>query len=335
MIASSDEVFACNYAKWSSLFQRKKVLISSRIVELPSQFIEYLKTDGITLPEKVSATAFGDDQLSDDDDSLTVESLPQNSPTMPSFPDLDKLISKTIKELGGKVFIKLNWSAPIDATWINGESCMCRSIGDVYLLLKASSRISLDLQHEEMDDSGNTIPTKYALVLKKWATLHPAMGFRCFIFNTNLVGICQRDCSAAYDFLEGEIPRLRPLISELFQTTVKETFPLKSYTMDVYVDKNNKVWLLDFNVFGSPTNPLLFEWSHLSKSPSATLPLPDAVPFLVVKGSYDILASDLGAARGPLESVDCAFQDFFQFQKLCRAQHATYGEESDDSEDER
>ncbi len=33
--------------------------------------------------------------------------------------------------------------------------------------------------------------------------------------------------------------------------------------MDVYVDKKQRVWLVDFGVFGGTTDPLLFSWSAL------------------------------------------------------------------------
>jgi hypothetical protein len=37
--------------------------------------------------------------------------------------------------------------------------------------------------------------------------------------------------------------------------------------MDVYVDRRGRVWLMDFNVFGAPTDPLLFPWPHLTAPP--------------------------------------------------------------------
>ena len=33
--------------------------------------------------------------------------------------------------------------------------------------------------------------------------------------------------------------------------------------MDVYIDKRNRIWIIDFNVFGEPTSSLLFEWTEL------------------------------------------------------------------------
>ncbi len=35
--------------------------------------------------------------------------------------------------------------------------------------------------------------------------------------------------------------------------------------MDVYVDKKDRVWLLDFSVFGGRTAALLFDWEELAQ----------------------------------------------------------------------
>ena len=64
----------------------------------------------------------------------------------PYFPDFDQQIKNAIEDLGGKVFPKLNWSSPRDASWIGlNASLHCFSVQDVYLLLKSSSFISHDL----------------------------------------------------------------------------------------------------------------------------------------------------------------------------------------------
>ena len=39
--------------------------------------------------------------------------------------------------------------------------------------------------------------------------------------------------------------------------------------LDVYLDKKNRIWIIDFNVFGEPTSALLFEWTELLPSHSA------------------------------------------------------------------
>ncbi|KAG8237169.1 hypothetical protein J437_LFUL016653, partial [Ladona fulva] len=64
----------------------------------------------------------------------------------PNFAEFDEKLRRAIDKLGGKVFIKLNWSAPKDASWITStRSLCCSDKADIYLLLKSSSCISDDL----------------------------------------------------------------------------------------------------------------------------------------------------------------------------------------------
>ncbi len=59
---------------------------------------------------------------------------------------MQEAISAAIKDLGGTVFPKLNWSAPRDAAWIShNASLRCATPGDVFLLLKSSEFVSHDL----------------------------------------------------------------------------------------------------------------------------------------------------------------------------------------------
>lgn len=55
-------------------------------------------------------------------------------------------VDKAIGLLGGAVFPKLSWSAPIDAIWIaTGNTLKCTSSDEVMLLLKSSDRVAHDL----------------------------------------------------------------------------------------------------------------------------------------------------------------------------------------------
>eukprot|EP01041_Mallomonas_annulata_P002610 gene2610-5103_t len=182
----------CDYNKWYSLLSEEfpKCLIKSSMVSLPSSFIDYLRTDGIVIPSSSKVSNLFADQLSDDEDIIEVEAETTN--TAPVFKELDKQINDSIAQLGGKVFVKLNWSSPTDSAWINGGSLACTTAGDVYLLLKASEKISSSIDHmfDNCVPQNRRHPESFVLVLKKWANMHPAMGFRCFIHKKQLKGGC-------------------------------------------------------------------------------------------------------------------------------------------------
>ena len=146
---------------------RKNVTIESIIIRpLPVDFIEYLSSDGVCLPEcakKVSSCM--NDDASDDDDSYNSSSNDDedsgedgsnNSRIKKySFPELTSQIQTALSTLSGPnnlgIMPKLNWSSPKDATWMNCGSLKCTKVGDIYLLLKSSDFIVGDLEFS-MDD---------------------------------------------------------------------------------------------------------------------------------------------------------------------------------------
>mmetsp|Transcript_9147 Transcript_9147/g.20675 ORF Transcript_9147/g.20675 Transcript_9147/m.20675 type:complete len:472 (+) Transcript_9147:149-1564(+) len=178
---TSLEVQACQFSSWYSTFRnidtttiqnnttnkktRKNVTIESIIIRpLPSEFIEYLLSDGVRLPEcatKVSScmndgtTVDGDDgwdrssEEEDDDGEDEDDSSSEELKTF-SFPTLTDQIQSALTTLGGDrnagCMPKLNWSSPKDATWINCGSLKCTKVGDVYLLLKSSDFVGFDLE---------------------------------------------------------------------------------------------------------------------------------------------------------------------------------------------
>ena len=75
-----------------------------------------------------------------------------------------------VREFGGQMFIKLNWSSPKDATWIMfNNSLRCSSLSQLYLLLKSSDFIVHDLTRpfKFCDDEEISKPSvQYSLVLR-------------------------------------------------------------------------------------------------------------------------------------------------------------------------
>jgi hypothetical protein len=326
MLASREDITSCRFDRWYHLFTGRT--FKSKVISLPPEFVDYLGEDGVVLPES-SKHYFSGDVLSDDEDEHLREVVDTEVTNKHDFSDLDGQIASAIRELGGDVMVKLNWSCPLDATWANAGTLKCKSASDIYMLLKSSDRIMFDLEHmydlcpapnsadaaeenKQASDTLNTVETstggglardQAVLVVRKWANLNPAMEFRVFVHGKQVVGICQRDCSTFYDFLEGKMDEVQDLIYAFFygdrggdtkksagsksvsdatdssgdkesrpeekagektkSFSVVDTFPLSNYVMDVYVDNRNRVWVEDFNPFGEPTCSLLFEWDEL------------------------------------------------------------------------
>ena len=147
--AAREDILGCQFHRWIHLFLKETM--KSKVFPLPENFVTYLLQDGVILPTIPGADPFGKDELSDDEDLFEpVEDNDVDTAPLGSVDDFHQLttdITQAIDDLKGDVFIKLNWSAPTDASWLKGGSLKCSSATDVYLLLKSSDRIIYDIEH--------------------------------------------------------------------------------------------------------------------------------------------------------------------------------------------
>lgn len=246
----------CQFANWYP--KLAKFVPRTRILEAPEEFREYLLSDGIALKEEQAGdssesewetptvTEVENSSNGSDDDNDEIKEPPA---------EFHELIEATIKELNGEVAPKLNWSAPVDSTWMNTSNTMrCTSANDIYMLLKSSDYINHDLMQE---------PPKLTLVLREWFDLHPSTEFRCFVKDSRLVAITQRDMNY-YEFLERAKGHIITVCSELASHIIAQ-FPNRDFVFDVHIPKEGeKAYLVDINPWDSQTDTLLFSWDELN-----------------------------------------------------------------------
>ena len=172
--------------------------------------------------------------------------------------------------LGARYFQNLAGVAPLMLHGFQVDLLKCRSAGEVLLFLKSSDFVQHDIHHayDECIDSGSRKPS---LVLRKWFDFTKSMEFRCFVDDGCLLAICQRYCGIHYPFLLEQKAKLGRLISDFYELRIRDIFNLASFTFDVYVDKKERVWLIDFAPFpcqrdcdSASPHPLL-TWSALEK----------------------------------------------------------------------
>ncbi|KAH9610326.1 hypothetical protein KSS87_000324 [Heliosperma pusillum] len=270
-----EEISRCQIQEWYPEF--KTVSIKTIIHQLPESFVHYLTEDSgpFLLPVSVS----NDDALpnrihnpEDEDDYQVSEGSgdesEQPSPP-PSFPELELNIKESIESLGGAVFPKLNWTSPKDTAWISPTGTLkCTSFSDIALLLRSSDSLVHDLCHayDSCNDKTLSRPSHFYLALRKWyPSLRPEMEFRCFVRDQQLIGISQREVTAFYPTLLDKKNELKELIEDFFIDNIQERFKSDNYTFDVYVTKEKRVKLIDFNPWAAFTLPLLFSWEELAE----------------------------------------------------------------------
>ncbi|CAM9598048.1 unnamed protein product [Chrysoparadoxa australica] len=268
---SVESVRHCQFGSWYHLF--KHITPRSVIIPIADRVVSYLREDGVVLPQGFDLSCSRGQTVEGSGRPDAMPFLDDENEAAPTGREFSSLLSEmmsAMEELDGAAFPKLNWSAPIDAAWVNGGSLKCHTPGDVLLLLKSSMFYNWCNEYATVHWllCFLSFPSQdhcYTLVLRKWCNLTPSMHFRCFVGSNRILGISQRDCSTCYSYLMEEAPRISQLISEFFEEHITGRFPSSSYVLDVYVDKNGRVWVIDFNPFASVTDSLLFDWQELQQ----------------------------------------------------------------------
>ena len=191
------------------------------------------------------------------------------------------------------------------------------------------------------------------LVLRKWCALHPSQEFRCFIRRSHLVAVSQRHHSVYYPHLSistaddddnGDddcyVDRVREILHEFCATYIYAHFAqgtIPNYVVDLYVDKDDQVWIVDFNPWSAHTDALLYDWEELiaredeDDEDDATTHHDVVLAELRVAESEQAVRPDpLANYRAPIDTVDLATmtqgdsQHFTDFMNLCgHQQHLT------------
>ena len=342
-----DEFKACQLAQWYPTFcqplpgRKKGVTLRSAIVPVPPTFAQYLAQDSVQLPTGTrlsSCLGVGQNQATDDDwssdDSSTAADAEQRRPRTIAI-DLEELtqqLESAIHDLGGFVMPKTNWSAPRDASWINEGTLKCRTAGDVYLLLQSSDFVNSDVQLMQEQNAANDLH----IVLRKWCNLHASHEFRCFVLNHRLVALVQRATDQYFEHIVQDKQDLQFMIEEFFQEVVQHKYAdgtIGNYVMDIYIDRQDRVWIVDFNVWSHRTDSLLFTWDELNDWPSDK-----EAEFRIIETAKEILPQSLNNYRAPVDTVHLAAltgaspDKFEAFMALCQRPSEMDGDENRDIE---
>ncbi|KAK5876720.1 hypothetical protein CesoFtcFv8_026047 [Champsocephalus esox] len=332
-----EQVANCQFSVWYPIF--KKHTIKSVILPLPQNVIEYLLDDGTLVVSgsghdnvhnnNSNSDEEEDIQWSDDETTTTA--------TAPEFPEFTSKVLEAINALGGRVFPKLNWSAPRDANWIAlNSSLQCDSLRDIFLLFKSSDFITHDLTQPFLQCSDQDSPDpviNYELVLRKWSELIPGGEFRCFVRENKLIAISQRDYTQYYHHVLKQEEQVSHAIQEFFSQHVQYNFPDEDFVFDVYRDSEGRVWLIDLNPFGAITDSLLFSWEEL-RSGGEISQQQEGPAFRCTTSEVTVQPSPCLSYRIPRDFVDLSTGEdaykLMDFLKLKKSQQEASEEEEEE-----
>lgn len=326
-VISKDHIRKCSLPLWYPLFE--DITIKSRIIQLDEEFFNYLLADGVHLPVDTNGKAIQGHSRPYDDDYDTDESSNPSTEDEDDvseqwcFPRIQAEIEEALLAWNRCLFIKLDWSSPRDACWMNPTGTLkCNQSADVYLMLKSSDFIAHDLEHayDSIDSSCDQFkndPTfrQRHLVLRKWHDIHPSMEFRCFVCNDRLVAISQRDYSTFYEFIKSSYKSIMQSIQKFWARKMRGKFFDESfYVFDVYLKCNNiedinDIILIDINPFDPVvTEPLLFTWTEITSMGGSNQPDDVDTVFRYIESeeharNYQINAPHFATNRVPSDLV--------------------------------
>lgn len=280
------------YGAWYPALRRhapKSTVLDVESIE--PGFVAWLESDGLFLP-RGSDTAPQRHGNEDEAEAMSLPSDDDEEPEeAPEFPALNAKLREVIEEYDGAVFPKLNWSAPLDASWIMpGNTLRCQTPGDVYLLLKSSDFTMKDVaQVRELAAAaeGSAAP-RLQLVLKKWFDMPKAHEFRCFVRHGMLVAACQRDVTFYEHLQPAEVQeRIRAQLHAFFEAHLRPApdDPLQDFAFDVYLTRQlDRCFLIDLAPWLPRTDPLLWTFDEVDEAVRAahTHGAPERVPLRVL-----------------------------------------------------
>ncbi|CAH8517165.1 unnamed protein product [Heterobilharzia americana] len=230
----------------------------SVFISLPEDLITSLTNGKFILPKSDKQadrrlSDSSDEDWSDDSD----EDINVADKERPEFSQFEHQVKNIIRRLGGVVFPKLNWSAPNDASWMSCDNSLrCKTFSDIYLLLKSSDFAAHDLTapfalcaDTSIEQTCCLFNSKPILVLRRWYDFRPE-GNSGASLNLKFLLL----------YVNGNMMRT-------LNQSKDNQFKLENYTVDLYrepsKDDRARIQIIDFNVFGPPTDALLYQWSEL------------------------------------------------------------------------
>ncbi|KAH9587064.1 hypothetical protein MS3_00010571 [Schistosoma haematobium] len=265
------DVEQCAFNSWYHTFE--SYTQESIFINLPDDLIASLTNDEFILPKSAKPTNGHLSDLDNDGIWSDYSDTDEKNSERPEFPQFESQLKSIIRKLGGVVFPKLNWSAPSDASWMSFDgSLKCKTFSDIYLLLKSSDFAAHDLTapfalctDTPAEKNCCLFNSKPILVLRRWYDFRPEEEFRCFIKSKVLID-----------------------------------------TVDLYRESSDdgkmRIQIIDFNVFGPPTEALLFQWSELENDVHEN----DTIPLFRYQSDQNIRPNSVNQYSVPIDLIDIA-----------------------------
>lgn len=165
--------------------------------------------------------------------------------------DVLKRLNLVIKSLPGSSFVHADVCAPTDSDTY-ARSAATKTGRRAWDMLTESDKVRAAF------GDGRT----QRLGVHPYRRMDPVKEFRMFVKGRELRGMSQKKLDRHYRRLEGRKTFIWNEANRLIDE-IAPLLPADDLTLDVYLTSDPSLMLLDFDVWGTPTDPLLFRnWEH-------------------------------------------------------------------------
>ncbi len=176
----------------------------------------------------------------------------------PAERDLEKRVDRAIDLLPGSCVVGLDSCAPSDsAIWQKDRSI---SSGAAALKLLRSSLLMRDLIQSGKDTT---------LIVRPYRRMDRTREFRLFIKGGKLTAMSQRHLDRHFARLEEMKDTYWQRAGDFAEKILAPHMSEKDFVADIYFTSDGAILIVDFNLWGAPTSPLLFrtwerDWAQIS-----------------------------------------------------------------------
>jgi hypothetical protein len=255
--------------RWYPLFQR--YTFQTDFIRLDDVVVAYLKSDCMQIVGTPPS------------DSDTEEETP------PSFPQLESHIQQILQKY--PVFVKCNDTAPQDAAFFNAQSLECRTVYDLFLLLKTSDFVQFALREWKYPS---------VLALREYFSLNRMLEYRCFVNEWELVCVSQRDVGQSYGYVVSEwqtvLKRISEFMDEIVIPRLRE-LRLAHVAVDLYV-LERRILVVDLNPRLPMTDGYLYTYEEWREG-IVSVPL-----MRIVRPGQEVRGTQFSHNKVPKEMID-------------------------------
>lgn len=173
----------------------------------------------------------------------------------PAGREVIKRMYEPMKTFRGNSFVSVDMAAPTDTERFEGKRGAVYSAKSAWKYLCESKKIQASANAGDVDH----------IVIRPFRSMNQTREFRLFIHGRELKAMSQYWLIRHFRRLEGMKQKYWDLAAR-FVESIAWVLPVDNIVMDIYITSANEIIIIDFNPWGTPTNPLLFgkwdiDWS--------------------------------------------------------------------------